>query len=710
MKNGEDVVEQQYPRLISPDRIPVFEVERVADVRAEPPVRGERILRPLEKLFIRLNTLVGKALPATMNPFAQMGAVANTTFIIALVTGVLLLFWYSPSVNHAYDSLEQMSNSPYLAELMRSLHRYSSDACMLFVLLHGFQIFFVRKMGGARWLAWISGLVLIGLLWVDGWTGYWLVWDERARQIALGTANFLDVLPFFPDPLARSFLTNDSVNTLFFFIIFFIHMLIPLAMGVFLWVHIMRVNKSKFFTNKRLSAAITVSLMVLSLLVPATSAKPAEMGVIPQGLSVDWYYLLPLFLTDRLQGGFLWIFVLINTAVLFGLPWWLTRRRAEPAVVDELRCNGCTQCYQDCPYNAIDLLPFESNRKRLSPVVARIDPAKCVGCGICVGSCDSTGIDQGRFPVLDVRRWLNNNASDEETHEGRFIAFVCAESAGSDLHLNPWGECDELPGYRIVPVPCAGWVHMLMVERALRHGAKGVLIAGCGVDPVCRKGADWTQDRLNGSREPFLRTEKVPADKVRYVRYDRTDQHAFLQSAAAFREGSPATEPGQSSNRFKRYAVVAALIIVLGILTFGLSDLPYGTPTRTHSELLVSFKHAGQLIEQDDTEVQDQGDVLPHMRRTTTAQRVRTPVRLRVLIDGKEVVHRTFEPGGLYNDGSSIAMESIPISEGQHHVQLFIGDTPDSDTWTYVGEQTLDFNLTERRVVLFDQAGGFSWH
>src|SRR5690606_26633012 len=105
---------------------------------------------------------------------------------------------------------------------------YSSDACMLFVLLHALQALGARKVGPARRLPWIAGLVMVGVIWLDGWTGYWLVWDEAARQVALATAAFLDVLPIFPEPLARSFLVDDGVNSLLFFVVFFIHMLIPL--------------------------------------------------------------------------------------------------------------------------------------------------------------------------------------------------------------------------------------------------------------------------------------------------------------------------------------------------------------------------------------------------------------------------------------------------------------------------------------------------
>ena len=295
------------PPVFSSDRKPVLQAARVDDARAIPPVWGDPLFHWLDGLFQRAVAIPGTGIPRHMNPFAQLGAVANTSFLVALVTGILLLFWYSPSVVSAYDSVEAMSQSPYLAGLIRSLHRYSSDLCVLFMTLHAIQTLVSGKYGGARWLGWVSGMILVGLFFVDGWTGYWLVWDERARQIALGTATFLDVLPVFSEPLLRSFLTNESLNSLFFFIIFFIHMLIPLGMGLFLWVHVMRINKAKLFTGRTLTIVMVALMVVVSLLFPATSLPKADMGQVPQDMTVDWFYLLPLYLTDRLTGPMLWV-------------------------------------------------------------------------------------------------------------------------------------------------------------------------------------------------------------------------------------------------------------------------------------------------------------------------------------------------------------------------------------------------------------------
>jgi ferredoxin/coenzyme F420-reducing hydrogenase delta subunit len=698
------VVDEPYAKIISGDRSPVIEADVIRDAAPETDLRGEGVLRRLEQIFLRVNRLVGYGVPDAMNPFAQMGAVANTTLIVALVTGVLLLFWYVPSVHQGYDSVAAMEAS-YLAGLLRSLHRYSSDACMLFLLLHAVQTLFARKTGRTRWLGWISGLVMASLVWFDGWTGYWLVWDERARQVALGSAAVLDALPIFSDPIARSFLTDGSVNSLFFFIVFFTHMLIPLVLGIGLWVHVTRLNSARLFTGRRLSAAMVLALTAVSLLYPTASAAPAKMAVAPENITIDGFYLLPLFLTDRLQGGLLWGAALLAAIVLVSIPWWISRRRPEPAVVKEDSCNGCTLCYQDCPYDAIAMVPHTGGRH---PYIARVDPMKCVGCGICVGACDSNAIDQTRLPAMDVRRWLNQQVDQDAG--GAHVAFICAGSAGADLHIDRRGESEMLPGYRIVPVPCTGWVHMLMVERVLRRGARGVLLVGCGPDPSHRTGNTWTAQRLDGAREPVLRSERVTADKVRHVQYDRSNPKGLVRAAAVFRAGLPEDGRRRGTRLIARYGPAVAIIVgTIAVMLLG-SRIPYNTPEAEATELIVSFEYAGQLVDADAGTGQDQSELLPHMRSPISTSRTRAYVRLSVSVDGTEVLNSAYEPSGFFDDGSSIALERIPISEGRHHVAVRLGDSGDPDEWTIEAETHLDFVNGERRVAILDRSAVFAWY
>ena len=679
----------------------------VAEARSGPKLAGQRLLRRGNALFIQLNQWVKTALPETLNPFAQMGAVANTTFVIALISGILLLFWYSPSIHYAYDSLESLRSASFLGQLMRSLHRYSSDACILFMVLHAFQVLFAGKFSGPRWLAWVSGVVLAGLLWVDGWLGYWLVWDQRAQLVARGTARMLDVLPFFTDPLSRSFLTNESVNSLLFFLVFFLHMLIPLGIGIALWIHIMRLNRSVFFTRSQLTGAILVSLTVLSVVYPATSAPRADMLTIPDKLTIDWFYLFPLFLTDRLEGGMLWVLSLVVTVVVSAMPWLLQKQKSPVARVLQSRCNGCTQCYQDCPYNAITMMP----RADREEPYALVDPARCVGCGICVGSCDPAGVTYPLLETLDIRQWINQ-VLEKPLPDGTrpHLAFICAESAGVDLKFNASGESSDLPGYRILPVPCAGWVHPLLIERAVRKGTAGVLLVSCDLDPYCRKGVEWTAERLDGERKPPLRKEKVGNTPVYHLRVDATEKDALLKAARQFRKNGRL--PGQPSRSpFYRWAVAAVLVLALGLATVIPSDAWYPTVVPEHPELVVSFKHPGQLVEQTATAAESNENLLPHMRGAASIQRVRVPVRMRIFVDGKEVLNKSYRPGGLFNDGTSLAIEKLSIPEGRRRVRIEIGDSPNPNEWNYVDEREFVLDSHNRRyVVMFDRVSGFQWY
>lgn len=225
------------------------------------PTRLDGFLRGCETLWLRTDRCIQRFLPAELNPLTQLGALANAAPGIAVVSGIILLLWYSPSVTQAHASLERPGTESWLGQWKRSIHRYSSDACLFLILLHA----------------------------------------------ALGVARLLDHLPLFAEPFSRSFLTDQTVPSLLFFLVFFAHMLAPLALGIGIWIHLMRVNRAQFLPRRRMTAWLTGSLMVISILVPATSAAPARMMVKSSGFTMDWWYLWPVAFTDRLGGGVLWV-------------------------------------------------------------------------------------------------------------------------------------------------------------------------------------------------------------------------------------------------------------------------------------------------------------------------------------------------------------------------------------------------------------------
>lgn len=671
-------------------------------------VRGARGLRWLDGALQALDRGVGRLVPEAFNPFLQAGAIANTSFIIAAVTGVFLLFWYVPSVHQAHDSVRAMGDAPWTAGLLRSLHRYSSDGCMFFVLLHAVKVTAARRFAGARWLSWVSGLFLLATLWLVGWLGYWLVWDERARQVAVGTARMMDVLPLFTDPLSRSFVADATVNSLLFFLVFFIHCLMPLFMAAALWLHVARLARSRFFTTRAMTLWVTGSLVLLSVALPADLAQRASVAAVPGRMPLDWWYLAPVYLTDRLSGGVLWAGLLLVGLVITGVPWWAARRRPQAASVDLAKCNACGQCYQDCPYDAIVMAPRSDGRR--FDAQASVQPARCVGCGICSGSCDSVGIGLPHHTQTEEReridRWL---AAAGARGESPFVAFVCTGSAGAGLRVDAGsGRSEDLPGYLVVAVPCAGWVHPLTIERALRHGAGGVLVVASGPGQCAyREGSDWLEERLAGRRAPALRTDKIDAASVRMVRLDPLQRTELLRTAASFREAAPARRSWRAPRLVGAAVVVGLLCAVVGLG----SALPYAAPQPASPELVLSFKHPGQVSENCRDLTPEEIEALPaHMRRTRVCERERAPVRVRVAVAGRAVFERTYPPTGLGGDGPSIALATILVPAGRHEVTVAIGDTHDPEAWTHEGHRSLEFTRDARRAVVFDRHAGFTWY
>jgi len=693
-------------------------VVRASEAGPDSSVRGRQYLDNVDRWFRKMDGITLRYIPERYHPFIQSGAIANFMFTVAVITGFLLLLWYDPSVYSAYDSVVAMSDNPYTAELVRSLHRYSSDAFILFVIFHAFKVFFGARFTGSRWLAWITGIGALIIIWFDGWLGYWLVWDDQAAMIATATAKMVDVLPFFAEPLAASFLTGDSFSSILFLVVFFLHMLIPIGFGIMIWLHVSRLNKPNFMTDRNFSALLLGSLIIVSLLFPADIGKRADLLTAPESIAIDYFYSLPLILTERLQGGTLWLLFLAGFVAVSSIPWIMKRRkkRETQPVVDEIKCNGCTQCFYDCPYNAITMVPRVKGNPGKSEFVAEINHSICVSCGICVGSCDPVAIDYPNLSAWDMRekldRWLDN---DNRKLEGLNVAFVCGNSAGSLLTIDPEsGRCKEMPGYLVSTLPCAGWVHPSLIERALKKGADGVLVSGCESDPDFRLGADWLGDRIEGERHPEFRKERFERDKILFLKLDKPEFEKFLEEAQKFRkkQKDKSNLVKGAANKVKSKWKQAAVGVLIAGMTAGLTIWPssVGLPLpERESELVIAFKKKGAPVyaeEQDDEE-------LPrHMQRGNVKQvERRSDVAVKISAGDEVLFEDEYSPKGIFRRGYSSGIINIPLDPGSHRISVRIGDVTEKGVeWKQSVEQTLEVNKGKKVVLKFDEQKGFHWY
>jgi ferredoxin/coenzyme F420-reducing hydrogenase delta subunit len=250
----------------------------------------------------------------------------------------------------------------------------------------------------------------------------------------------------------------------------------------------------------------------------------------PVGVGLDWFY-LPLYpLTDIWGRGGVWAFLGVFSLMIGLMPWVPPLRRARVAVVDLAHCNGCARCAEDCPYEAIRLvgrtdgLPF--------PTQAQVNAAQCTSCGICVGACPSstpfrrseelkTGIDLPDFTLKELR---GRTIAAAKALQGpaRVLVFACEH-----------GGARRLDG--AVRLPCVAMAPPSLFDFVLSQNlADGVAIAGCA-ESACfsRLGVAWTQQRIAGMRDPYLRA-RVPRERIATIWASAFATRGVIADIAAF--------------------------------------------------------------------------------------------------------------------------------------------------------------------------------
>ncbi|MEP0814336.1 MAG: cytochrome b N-terminal domain-containing protein [bacterium] len=109
-----------------------------------------------------------------------LGGLTFLMFGIQLVSGILLLLYYKPTVSEAYNSVRFIATEVSFGWFVRSVHHWCANLFIVFLFLHMARVFFTGSYKAPREMTWVSGVVLllIGLLF--GFTGYLLPWDQIA--------------------------------------------------------------------------------------------------------------------------------------------------------------------------------------------------------------------------------------------------------------------------------------------------------------------------------------------------------------------------------------------------------------------------------------------------------------------------------------------------------------------------------------------------
>ena len=141
--------------------------------------RRNRIVVMLTNFFLHLHPVSVKKQGIALSYTWCMGGVTFFLFLVETVTGVLLMFYYRPTIEWAYTDIINLNAAVSLG-IMRELHRWAAHAMVITVWLHMYRVFLTGSYKPPREFNWVIGVILLLLTLLLSFTGYLLPWDQLA--------------------------------------------------------------------------------------------------------------------------------------------------------------------------------------------------------------------------------------------------------------------------------------------------------------------------------------------------------------------------------------------------------------------------------------------------------------------------------------------------------------------------------------------------
>ena len=217
-----------------------------------------RVLQITSNVFLHLHPAKIRRHGLRLRFTWGMGGLTFLMYLVTVVTGVILMFYYRPTAEHAYLDMKNLEHEIPFGMIQRNMHRWAAHAMVIMVWFHMLRVFLSGSYKKPREFNWMVGVVLLTLTMLLSFTGYLLPWDQLARWAVTVGTNMAAATPFLGHQGPGAELTGVTESTdiralllggrlvgapaiLRFYVLHCIFL--PVVISVFLIVHFWRVRK-----------------------------------------------------------------------------------------------------------------------------------------------------------------------------------------------------------------------------------------------------------------------------------------------------------------------------------------------------------------------------------------------------------------------------------------------------------------------------------
>ena len=160
-----------------------------------PRTRRQRMMSVLNSVFLHLHPVRLPRHAVKLKFTWCMGGLTFFLYLVLTITGILLMFYYRPTVEYAYTDIIDLREQVPLG-IMREIHRWGAHAMVITVWLHMFRVFMTGSYKPPREFNWVVGVILLFLTLLLSFTGYLLPWDQLAIWAVTVGTNMARATPF----------------------------------------------------------------------------------------------------------------------------------------------------------------------------------------------------------------------------------------------------------------------------------------------------------------------------------------------------------------------------------------------------------------------------------------------------------------------------------------------------------------------------------